>query len=197
MGTVLSPPARCPDVLTGPVTVVSHAQLEQALTVLGRAVSQHPGLSQTISDTIRAAGHAGGIAALGIATRLEHPQPVLAALRTLITTADIDTLYALSAGLPRHSILLSPISLTITEALVTRLRAAATTDRDAYLPALAMSVNNLAIRLGEAGRRAEGLAAAQEAATLYRELAAENPDVFGPAAENAQNLMSALGEDTP
>lgn len=197
VGSVLSPPVRCPDVLTGAVTVVSHAQLEQALTVLGRAVSQHPGLSQPISDTIRAAGQAGGIAALGIATRLEHPQPMLAALRTLITTADIDTLHALSAGLPRHSMLLSLTSLSIAEALVARLRAAATTNRDAYLPDLAMSVNNLAVRLGEVGRRAEGLAAAQEAATLYGELAAENPDVFGPAAEDAQSLMSALGEDTP
>jgi len=39
-------------------------------------------------------------------------------------------------------------------------RAAAESDRDADLPALAASVNNLAIRLAEAGRRAEGLTAA-------------------------------------
>jgi hypothetical protein len=70
-------------------------------------------------------------------------------------------------------------------------------NRDAYLPNLAASVNNLANRLGEAGRRAEGLAAAQEAARLYGELAAENPDVFGPAVDDAQSLLSALGEDTP
>jgi len=36
---------------------------------------------------------------------------------------------------------------------------------------LAMSVNNPAIRLAEAGRRADGLAAAEEAVTLYRGLA--------------------------
>ena len=43
-----------------------------------------------------------------------------------------------------------------------------------------MSVNNLAIRLAEAGRRAEGLTAAQEAVDLYRELAAGNRDAYLP-----------------
>jgi hypothetical protein len=37
-------------------------------------------------------------------------------------------------------------------------------NRDAYLPDLAMSVNNLAIDLAEAGCRQEALEAAQEAA---------------------------------
>jgi hypothetical protein len=48
-------------------------------------------------------------------------------------------------------------------------------DRDT-LPDLAMSVNNLAIWLGEAGRRVEGLAAAQLAVQLRRELAELNRD---------------------
>lgn len=39
-----------------------------------------------------------------------------------------------------------------------------------------MSVNNLAVQLGEAGRRAEGLAAAREAVDLRRELAEGNRD---------------------
>lgn len=43
--------------------------------------------------------------------------------------------------------------------------------RDAYLPGLAMSVNNFAGRLAETVRRAEGLTAAQEAVELYWELA--------------------------
>jgi hypothetical protein len=38
------------------------------------------------------------------------------------------------------------------------------------LPNLATSVNNLAVDLAEAGRRAEGLTAAQEAGQLRREL---------------------------
>jgi hypothetical protein len=47
-------------------------------------------------------------------------------------------------------------------------------DRAAHLPDLAMSLNNLAVRLGEVGRREEGLAAAQRAVGLREELAADN-----------------------
>ena len=51
-------------------------------------------------------------------------------------------------------------------------------NRDAYLPDLATSLNNLAVRLGETSRRAEGLAAAQGAVDLYRELAEVAPEVY-------------------
>lgn len=47
-------------------------------------------------------------------------------------------------------------------------------------------MSNLGIRLGEAGRRAEGLAAAQEAVDLYREAVAVHGDVF------AENLQGAV-----
>ena len=51
---------------------------------------------------------------------------------------------------------------------------------DAFQPDLAMSLNNLAIRLSELGRRSEALAPAQEAVELYRALARQNPDAFQP-----------------
>ncbi|MEZ5382633.1 MAG: tetratricopeptide repeat protein [Microthrixaceae bacterium] len=38
-----------------------------------------------------------------------------------------------------------------------------------------MSLNNLGNRLSELGRRTEALEPTQEAVTLYRELAADNP----------------------
>ncbi|MEU8220142.1 hypothetical protein AB0C47_30730, partial [Micromonospora taraxaci] len=53
-------------------------------------------------------------------------------------------------------------------------------NRDAYLPDLAMSVNNHAVRLAEEGRRAEALAASQEAVDLRRELADGNRDAYLP-----------------
>jgi hypothetical protein len=37
---------------------------------------------------------------------------------------------------------------------------------DAFLPDLAMSLNNLSVRLGELGRREEGLAASEQAASI-------------------------------
>ncbi len=43
-----------------------------------------------------------------------------------------------------------------------------------------MSLNNLALRLSELGRRDEALAPAQEAVIIYRKLAQKNPDAFLP-----------------
>jgi hypothetical protein len=172
---------RCPQLLRGAIKAVTPEQLEQVLTVLGRAAPQHPQLVQTIAATIRAAGPPGGIAALTLATRLEQPQPVLDALEPLLSSESIPTLQALSDVLPRFSLLLSPISLRIAEGLVTRLRAALTENRDAYLPDLARSVDNLAVRLAAAGLRAEGLTAAQEAVDLRRELVELNRDAYLPA----------------
>ena len=51
---------------------------------------------------------------------------------------------------------------------------------DAFLPDLAMSLNNLGNRLSDLGRREEALQAAEEAVGLYRELAAQRPDAFLP-----------------
>ena len=66
--------------------------------------------------------------------------------------------------------MLGLLALVLDDQLVALNRELVQGNRAAYLPNLAMSVNNLAIRLAEAGRRAEGLAAAQEAADLRREL---------------------------
>jgi tetratricopeptide (TPR) repeat protein len=51
---------------------------------------------------------------------------------------------------------------------------------DAFLPDLAMSLNNLAIMLSDLGRREEALAQAEEAVRLYRQLAQARPDAFLP-----------------
>nr|MDQ3989177.1 tetratricopeptide repeat protein [Actinomycetota bacterium] len=65
----------------------------------------------------------------------------------------------------------------------------------AYLPDLATSVNNLAIRLAEAGRRPEALTTAEEAVTLRRELAAANRDAYLPdLAMSVNNLAVDLAE---
>ena len=66
--------------------------------------------------------------------------------------------------------------------------------RDAYLPALATSVNNLAIQLRDAGQREQAFVLEREASAHYHELAATNPEVFGPAAEQVDAVVAALGE---
>jgi Tetratricopeptide repeat len=60
---------------------------------------------------------------------------------------------------------------------------------------LARSLNNLALRLGDLGRREEALAASEEAVTIRRELAAARPDAFRPdLAGSLTNLSVDLGE---
>ena len=58
---------------------------------------------------------------------------------------------------------------------------------DAFTPDLAMSLNNLANRLSDLGRRTDALLPAQEAVDLRRTLARQNPDAFTP------DLASSLG----
>ncbi|MGE3413091.1 MAG: tetratricopeptide repeat protein [Dehalococcoidia bacterium] len=59
----------------------------------------------------------------------------------------------------------------------------------------AMSLNNLANRLSEVGRREEALAPAEEAAAIYRELAESNPAVYRPdLAGTLNNLANRLSE---
>jgi tetratricopeptide (TPR) repeat protein len=192
IGAILRPGGDCPD-LTHSTDQASPAQLEQALTVLGRADPQHPHMAQTITATVLAAGVAGARAAVAVIPRLEQPQPVLDALDRFIETADLDALNALYS-LHRFILLLGP-TVKIAAAVVELLRAASHTNRDAYLPDLATAVNNLAIRLADSGRRAEALTAAQEAVDLYRELAVRNRDGYlSDVAKSVKNLAWQLGE---
>ena len=69
---------------------------------------------------------------------------------------------------------------------MTLYRALAAQRPDAFNPALASSLNNVASCLSELGAREKALAAAQEAVTLYRALAAQRPDAF------AQGLATSL-----
>ncbi|MBF6522810.1 tetratricopeptide repeat protein, partial [Nocardia farcinica] len=66
---------------------------------------------------------------------------------------------------------------------------------DAYLPDFASSLNNVAVDLGELGRREEGLAAAEEALKIYRVLAEHHPDAYLPDfASSLNNVAVDLGE---
>lgn len=63
---------------------------------------------------------------------------------------------------------------------VTIYRELAAASPDRFLPDLAMSLRNLAVRLGDLGWREEALAEIEEAVTIYRELAVARPDAFRP-----------------
>ncbi|MBD0675155.1 tetratricopeptide repeat protein [Streptomyces sp. CBMA156] len=174
-------------------------QTDQLLTVYSRAAA-HPvlrRLDRHLTDLcIR---HYRQIAphAIAVATRTDHPRPLIAALDTVITHPDVPfhTLNALNGLFPQTSHRLAATAARLTLVITGHYRALARADPDAYLPDLARALNNLAVRLGEAGRRAEGLAAIQEAVGHYRVLARADSDAHLPDLARAlNNLSHRLGE---
>jgi tetratricopeptide (TPR) repeat protein len=85
--------------------------------------------------------------------------------------------------------------LDATQKAVEIYRKLAPTRPDAFLPDLAMSLNNLGIRLSELGRREEALEAIQEAVEVYRKMAASHPDAFLPDLAKSLNNLSAMLDD--
>ncbi|MEV6124333.1 hypothetical protein AB0M23_28135, partial [Streptomyces sp. NPDC052077] len=71
-------------------------------------------------------------------------------------------------------------------------RALANANPDAYLPNLATSLNNLSNRLGEVGRPAEGLTAAEEAVSHYRALAKANRERFAADLRRSLDVVAWL-----
>jgi hypothetical protein len=64
----------------------------------------------------------------------------------------------------------------------------------AYLPDLAMSVNSLAVRLAEDGRRADAPTAALEAHALYQESRRIHGDVYNDDAARTSRLVAELSD---
>ena len=62
----------------------------------------------------------------------------------------------------------------------------------AHSPNLARALNNLGTHLRDLGRHKEALTAAEEAAAVYRGLAAEEPDRFESALKKAERRVYEL-----
>jgi hypothetical protein len=105
-------------------------------------------------------------------------------------------LMAIANTLPAQTLALRERGAEITGRIVRALRERSADDPD-LLPPLAAWLNNLGVRFGGVGGREEALAAAQEAADLYRALATKRPDVFRPdlamSLSNLANTLSDLG----
>ena len=65
---------------------------------------------------------------------------------------------------------------------------------DAFLPDLAMSLNNQSNCLADLGRREDALAAVEELATAYRQLAAARPHVFSVRLISSRDVFATLLE---
>ncbi|WP_147304375.1 tetratricopeptide repeat-containing serine protease family protein [Streptomyces sp. M7] len=178
----------------------TEAQAQQLLTVSTRAAT-HPPLRGALAPLLTelCLRHPDTLvpAAIDVAPQTETPTPLLHALTRIADAPDttLDTLRQLTARLPDASHNLAETAAHLAQQLADRYRALTAADPDAFLPDLAMSLNNLSIRLRGLGRREEALAAIEEAVTAYRQLAAARPDAFLPnLATSLNNLSALLGE---
>jgi tetratricopeptide (TPR) repeat protein len=123
--------------------------------------------------------------------------PALAWLDHLVAgTDDLVRLMAIADQMPEHTLLLRERAMLISHRIADVLRPFARIAADDEIGAvLASTLNNLANGLSELGRREAALAAAEEAAALYRGLAAAQPDAFLPdLAMRLNNLATGLSE---
>ncbi|MFJ9967672.1 tetratricopeptide repeat protein, partial [Streptomyces avermitilis] len=173
----------------------TEAQAQQLLTVSTRAAT-HPPLRRSLAPLLTelCLRHPDTLmpAAIEVATQTETPTPLLHALTQFADAPDttLDTLLQLTDRLPHASHNLAETAAHLAQRLADHYRALTATDSDAFLPDLAMSLNNLSIRLGGLGRREDALTAIEEAVTVRRELAAARPDAFLPDLAMSLNNLS-------
>jgi hypothetical protein len=117
-------------------------------------------------------------------------------LRAIVEASD-DTaeLMRIANGLPENTLSLREFALDVQSRIVAVLQAAANRHPNETVPLLAGSLNNLANRLSDLGRREEALGAADAAVRRRRALAAARPDAFTPdLARSLNNLASFLSD---
>ncbi|MBG0826146.1 tetratricopeptide repeat protein [Planomonospora sp. ID91781] len=154
-------------------------QAARLLTVYARATA-HPvfdgGLGEELTGVCVRHRQALAEPAIQVATQVETPGPLLAALDRLIDdpAAGVEELQRWSNRLPHSSQALAGWAARLSECLAGHYRSSGD------LPGLAGSLNNQAVRLGGLGRREEALEAITEATGLYRALADAHPDAFLP-----------------
>ncbi|MGZ2360923.1 tetratricopeptide repeat protein [Streptomyces sp. 372A] len=176
------------------------AQTAQLLTVYSRAAA-HPvfdgRLDTHLTHLCTHLPHRFAPHVITTAIQADHPQPLITALNTQATdpAAELDDLNILHNQFPHSSQRLSRTAAHLAQAVTDHYRIRAEADPDTYLPDLASALNNLSVRLGELGRRAEGLSAVEEAVRHYRTLAENNPDAYLPdLAMSLNNLSADLGD---
>ncbi|MBZ4323077.1 tetratricopeptide repeat protein [Streptomyces huiliensis] len=180
---------------------LTDAQTTQLLTVYARAAA-HPAhvdaLDAPLTDLCVRRRDVLAHPAVDVTTRVERPQPLVAALEELADApgATPEELQDLADRLPRPTHALGPLAAKVAERLVGIHREWAAEDA-ARLPGLALALRRLTGRLGDVGRAREAYAATEEAVGLYRRLAAEDPAAYEPhlaaVLHNLSLMARALG----
>ena len=187
------------------------AQLSALATGAGRlAAGQHwePGLfTQLLAELTRGAPNEPAIRA-ALDELLTAALPRIVDLAVTIDHAELADLASLALQLapqprlaaplademPEHSMQLAALAATLTSQQVIQYRAGVADGQPDAASRLAMSLNNLANRLADLGRWEEGLAAAEEATGIYREVSQGRPDAYrSDLATSLTTLAARLG----
>ena len=156
------------------------------LAELTRAAPNQPAVRAALNELLAAA--LPRIVHLAITTG--HPELADLASLALQLTPRPDLAAPLADQMPQHSVRLAALAATLTSQQVTQYRADAIGGEPDAASRVAASLNNLAFQLADLGRPEDALAAIQEAARTYRELAAASPDAFRPDLANSLNTLA-------
>ena len=183
-------PSRDPEQLVRPLTVIARAA--------GSDAKFRHVVSQTINESIvgltqRAIDIANDPHQYDIPSIL--PDALSGVVQSFSSEIEIEDLRRVSNMLPEHNHLLSGFAAQVSATLVESYRTLAEANPAAYLPDLAISLNNLGMMLSELGLRKEALPPTQEAVDIRRALAETNPAAYLPyLAMSLNNLGARLSE---
>ena len=167
------------------------ALLTQELAQLTHGAPNQPAILATLSQLLAATLPR----IIEFAVGADSPQLADLASLALQIAPQPDLAAQLADQMPEYSVRLAALAATLTSQQVTQYRAGAVDGQPDTVSRLAGSLNALSNRLADLGRREDALAAAQEAVTIRRQLAAANPDAFEPdLASSLNNLAHRLAD---
>ena len=166
------------------IPVPRHGNLHRpALTALARACAHRPQAPALIAAALRADLPGLGVPAVNVAVQTSGPVgPILADVAGSCD-ATLEALVRIEEAIPYPTTALARADMVLT-ARINSMLPADTSEAD-----LARWRDSLGVRFSQLGRPTDALAAAREAVTAYRELAAANPDRYRPdVAASLSNL---------
>ncbi|MFF0496463.1 tetratricopeptide repeat protein [Nocardia aobensis] len=174
-------------------------QAEHLLTVCARAVA-HSSLTAEAGHQLTrwCLQHPDRLlpAAIWVATQVEEPGPLLAALEQIVEapSADVSTLMRLSDTIPEDTQVLAAVAVALCEAVVARLQPSQD-QSDRHNAQFAKYLGDLTVRLRALGRHEEALGTLREVTETFRALAEREPLLHLPhLATSYFNLAGNLSE---
>ena len=170
------------------------------LTVLNRATREEHGskaerAKRLLDHIVRA--HGANLAEAIVSVALETPGDLAGVVERAAGALDWMTCSTVYEAVPEETLRLAGAAYALAARATDLARQLASSDSGVVRDNLAISLNNLGIRLSQLGRVAEALTATQEAADINRRLAQARPDAFRPdlamSLNNLGNKLSDLG----